>query len=399
MNKNTKDIITLISENDIEHISFKFLNPQGNLNQLDVTSNFFKMKNSENNKNIKMGNIELIPSYDLVFLDPFRSTNTLSILAENINEKFNSRKILREILAKSSIATQIEISIELEFCIFDDVRFSTDAHNVTAILDSDEASYNNFKEFRAGNNAYRPIPELSSFAVDPIDSLVNIRAEIAKHLEQIGIKTEYHTHGKYPGQCIIRCSKVKIVDLANNFPIIKYIIRNVVASYGKSVTFMPTPMKNTYNNLIVEIFFLKWHDKIRQYEHRLQNNINSLSAFTNPSVNGFRKLLHMNKDKLFTISNNSISINYVDSTIDFDLTISALILAFEDKENSAIPQVEKNMLPKDFLSALKILKMKPKYLEPIVLLNLDYYINLKTLEYKYLQNHVHPLELQLYYNL
>ena len=81
------------------------------------------------------------------------------------------------------------------------------------------------------------------FPVPPIDSLQDIRSEMCLLLEQQGVEVEVHHHEvAAPGQCEIGTKFATLVKRADWLQILKYTVRNVAASYGKTATFMPKPV-------------------------------------------------------------------------------------------------------------------------------------------------------------
>src|SRR3546814_12440030 len=74
-----------------------------------------------------------------------------------------------------------------EFFIFDSVRYANEMGHTFFHIDSEEAHWNSSREYAGGNTGYRPGIKGGYFPVAPLDSLHDIRAEMCKTLEQVGI--------------------------------------------------------------------------------------------------------------------------------------------------------------------------------------------------------------------
>src|SRR3546814_12943843 len=61
-------------------------------------------------------------------------------------------------------------------------------------FDSEEAHWNSSREYAGGNTGYRPGIKGGYFPVAPLASLHDIRPEMCKTLEQVGIQVEVHHH-------------------------------------------------------------------------------------------------------------------------------------------------------------------------------------------------------------
>src|SRR3546814_12628525 len=107
-------------------------------------------------------------------------------------------------LKSSGIAEQAFFGPEPEFFIFDSVRYGNDMGHTFFHIDSEEAHWNSAKEYAGGNSGYRPGIKGGYFQVAPLDSLHDLRAEMCKTLEAVGIEVAVHHHAvAHQGQCAI----------------------------------------------------------------------------------------------------------------------------------------------------------------------------------------------------
>lgn len=380
-----KRVVDLINMHDINSVSLKFLDFWGRVKQIDIPIANVAIGNLQN---IQVGSNIFYPYYSMAFLDPFRASATLSIFADNLSDPFNIRRTLEKIVSTSEIADQIQVNIELEFCIFNQ---SNDVHHYNC-------NQNNTKHQFAENilkiDGYNDT-NYASNSVD-IDEAVNIRAEISAILEQqLGIKIEYHIQGKHLNQSVIRFAAVDILSLVNNFPIIKYVIRNVGAQYRKLITFMPYPVKNVINNTILGLHFLEGKRNVYSCIDALQQNINGLLVFTNPSVNGFRRL-HYIKERL-VISNKTVWFNAIDSNINLDFLVIVLLIILNNNK-IILPAINSTSFLDNFEFMAKNMSSYSKCLTYISDEIFKLYIETKVSDYLSINQYPHPAELTLYYN-
>src|SRR5699024_9464523 len=93
------------------------------------------------------------------------------------------------------------------------------------------------------NSDFRPAVKGGYLPTPPVDSLHDLRVEMCKTLEQVGIAVEVHHHEVAPaGQCEIGTRFNSLVKKADELMAMKDIIRNVAFRNGKTATFMPKPL-------------------------------------------------------------------------------------------------------------------------------------------------------------
>jgi glutamine synthetase len=123
------------------------------------------------------------------------------------------------------------------------VRYANEMGHTFFHIDSEEAHWNSAKEYEGGNSGYRPGIKGGYFPVAPLDSLHDLRAEMCKTLEQVGIEVEVHHHEvANAGQCEIGTKFNSLVRKADELLTMKYVIKNVAYRNGKTATFMPKPL-------------------------------------------------------------------------------------------------------------------------------------------------------------
>ena len=131
---------------------------------------------------------------------------------------------------------------EIEFFIFDDVRFDQTANAGYYHIDSVEGQWNRGREEKP-NLGYKLRYKEGYFPVPPADQMMNIRNEMMQTLIDAGIELEaqHHEVGT-AGQSEIDMKFDGLVAMADKVMLYKYIIKNVATKYNKTVTCMPKPL-------------------------------------------------------------------------------------------------------------------------------------------------------------
>ena len=164
-------------------------------------------------KGINESDMVLLPDSTTAFLDPFTADPTLVLTCDILDpatmqaygrDPRGVAKRAEAFLKSSGIADQAFFGPEPEFFIFDSVRFANDMGHTFFHIDSEEAHWNSGREYEGGNTGYRPMVKGGYFPVAPLDSLHDLRAEMCKTLEAVGIEVEVHHHEvANAGQCEI----------------------------------------------------------------------------------------------------------------------------------------------------------------------------------------------------
>ena len=144
------------------------------------------------------------------------------------------------------------------------------------------------------------------FPVSPVDSLVDIRAEMCTLLEQQGVPTEIHHHEVGgAGQCEIGTRFSTLIERADWTQILKYTVHNVAAAYGKTATFMPKPVEGD-NGSGMHVHQSIWKDGVNLFNGNgyaglsetalfyiggIIKHARALNAITNPGINSYRRLV------------------------------------------------------------------------------------------------------------
>ena len=145
------------------------------------------------------------------------------------------------------------------------------------------------------------------FPVSPADKYADVRDEMSRLLEEVGLTIEraHHEVGS-GGQQEINYRFATLQTAADDMMKFKYVIKNSALEFGHSATFMPKPLfgdngsgmhthislwKNGEPLFYDERGYGSLSDTARWFIGGLLEHAPALLAFTNPSVNSFRRLV------------------------------------------------------------------------------------------------------------
>lgn len=184
----------------------------------------------------------LIPDARWYWMDPFYEEPTLCLIGDAVDPitrqgyEYDPRGVAKRAEAYmrfTGIADEAYFGPEVEFFIFDEVRYEVDGVRSGYEVRSEEWGARGYR--MRGKEGYVPIP--------PVDQLQDIRTEIAERLRQIGIEVECHHHEVASGgQGEVDFRYGGVVETADHVMAFKYIVRQVAWRRGKVATFMPKPI-------------------------------------------------------------------------------------------------------------------------------------------------------------
>ena len=200
---------------------------------------------------IQESDMILVCDADSANVDPLLQIPTLSLVC-NIFDPVTRQPYSRDpryvaqkaekFLQSEGIADISYWGPELEFYIFDDVRFDQNAHSAYYFVDSKEGTWNTGRE-EYPNLGYKPRHKEGYFPVPPTDSQQDLRSEIILKLKDVGVPVEVHHHEVgTAGQGEIDMRYAPLTQMGDNVMYYKYVIRNVAKKYDKTATFMPKPL-------------------------------------------------------------------------------------------------------------------------------------------------------------
>ena len=260
-------VLKLMQDNGCDILDIKFVDVPGTwqhtslpISQVDddliVRGCGFDGSSIRGFQSIHESDMLLVPDPATVRLDPF-GDRTATIIAD-VRDPITSgdyprdpRYIARKAeqhLKDSGVGDLSYWGPEIEFFIFDSVRFGYGAHEGFHFIDSDEGIWNTGQEKmldgKTLNKGMRPRHKEGYFPVPPVDTFQNIRSEIVRTLvDTFGIRVEMHHHEvATAGQGEIDMVYSTLVNMADQVMIYKYVLKNVARRHGKVATLMPKPL-------------------------------------------------------------------------------------------------------------------------------------------------------------
>lgn len=264
---------------------------------------------------IQESDMLLMPDPKTAIVDPGCEVPTMSIICDiydplskepyTRDPRYVARKA-GEYLRSTGIADMSYWGPEMEFFIFDDIRFDQTENSGYYFLDSIEGEWNTGRAENP-NLGYKPRYKEGYFPVPPHDSQQDLRSKMILTMIKSGIPIEVHHHEvATAGQAEIDMKFDSLVTMGDRCMLYKYIVKNVAKKNNKVATFMPKPIfgdngsgMHTHQSLWKggkNIFFdPKGYALISQtakyYIGGLLKHAHSLMAFCAPTTNSYKRLV------------------------------------------------------------------------------------------------------------
>jgi glutamine synthetase len=320
-----EEVIDLIKKENVVSVDLKFMDFPGLWQHFSVPISQFNLDSFKDGfgfdgssirgwRAINESDMLVIPDPETVFIDPFTKYKTISMICDIVDpitrERYtrcprNVAKKAELYLKSTGIADEAFFGPELEFFIFDDIRFDQNTHEGYYHIDSIEGRWNTGREENP-NLGYKPRYKEGYFPVPPVDSLQDIREEMVQIIISCGLEVEAQHHEVATGgqgEIDMRFQKlVKMGDAANLY---KYILKNVAKKNGKTVTFMPKPLfgdNGTGMHTHISLWkagspifagsgYAGMSETAMYFVGGVLKHSRGLAGFTNPTTNSYRRLV------------------------------------------------------------------------------------------------------------
>lgn len=411
-------------------------------------------------KGINESDMVLLPDPASAYVDPFTADPTLVLVCDVLEPATMQaysrcpRSVARRaeaFLKASGIADTAFFGPEPEFFVFDSVRWANDMGHTFFHIESEEAHWNSARDYEQGNSGHRPGIKGGYMPLPPTDTLHDLRAEMVKTLEAIGIEVEVHHHEvANAGQCEIGVRFNSLVKKADEMMALKHVVRNVAHRNGKTATFMPKPLvgdngsgMHVHQSLFREgqnLFAGEGYGGVSQmalhYIGGVFKHARAINAFTNSTTNSYKRLVPSFEAPIllaYSARNRSascripwvaspkarrIEMRFPDPMQSGYLSFAALLMAGldgirnriepgppSDKDLYDLPPEEEKNIPTVCHSldqALDALDRDRDFLKAGGVFSddfIDSYIALKSKEVTRFRAATHPLEYAMYYGL
>jgi glutamine synthetase, type I len=260
--KTASDVQQLVKDANVEIVDLKFVDLPGvwqhfSIPAEDLDEDLFQDgigfdgSSIRGYQQIHESDMLLVADPGTAYVDPNLEIPTLSLIC-NVRDPITLQRYNRDpryiaqkaelYLKGSGIADISYWGPELEFYIFDDVRYDQTAQSGYYFIDSEEGVWNTGRS-ETPNLGYKIRHKEGYFPVPPADTLQDIRSEIILHMKRMGVPIEVHHHEVgTAGQGEIDMKYAPLTKMADNVMYYKYIIRNVARKHKKVATFMPKPI-------------------------------------------------------------------------------------------------------------------------------------------------------------
>ena len=335
--KNPKDVIKFAKDNQVEAVDLKFLDLLGlwqhfTITTTELSEDLFEEGSGFDGSSIRgwqpihASDMLVIPDPATTTIDPFFEHPTLTMICNIVDpitkEDYSRdpRNIARKAMAHlktTGVGDTAYFGPEPEFFILDEVRYEQNQHCGYYFVDSSEGQWNTGRivdEFndRSGqiieskNLGYKPRYKEGYFPVPPTDTQQDIRTEMVREMEKVGIRVEKHHHEvATAGQAEIDLRFLPLVAMGDALMWYKYIVKNVARRHGKTATFMPKPIFGD-NGTGMHTHQSIWKDEkplfagdryggmselAMHYIAGILKHGPAIAAFTNPTANSYRRLV------------------------------------------------------------------------------------------------------------
>jgi glutamine synthetase len=319
------DILNKIKEEEIEWVDLRFTDPKGKWQHLTMVAGLigedeltdglmFDGSSIEGWKAINESDMVLKPDLDAVYTDPFSATPMLIVFCDVVEpstgelyarDPRSTAKRAEAYLKTTGIGDTVYVGPEAEFFMFDNVQFDTNYAASYFKIDDIELPTNTGREYEGGNLGHRPRAKGGYFPVAPVDSAVDIRAEMVSTMIEMGLPCDKHHHEVAAAQHELGMTFGTLTTTADRMQIYKYVVHQVAHAYGKSATFMPKPIKED-NGSGMHTHFSIWNGKTPLFAGEgyaglsdmclyfiggVIKHAKAVNAFTNPTTNSYKRLV------------------------------------------------------------------------------------------------------------
>jgi glutamine synthetase len=324
--RNAREAYKLIREKEIKFLDLKFVDLFGALQHLTLPIEVvneetflqglgFDGSSVRGFQSIDSSDMILKPDPTSIFSDPFFDDPAVSVFCDIIDPigykpyPKDSRTVARKaenLLKALGIADTAYFGPELEFFIFDDVRYDQTTQHGFYFINAESAFWNTGQADQQ-NLGHRAPRKHAYFATPPLDFYQNMRSKMSTLLREVGVETELHHHEvAAAGQNEIGFRFGPLTLQADRSVKFKYVVKNTAHRYDKTVTFMPKPLyEENGSGMHVNLSLWKGNKNLFyqpggyadlsplaiNFIGGLLHHAPALCAFCSPTTNSYRRLV------------------------------------------------------------------------------------------------------------
>jgi len=322
-----KEFLQECKEKEIEFIDFRFTDIKGVSHHVTYDIDSIDEDTFKNGlpfdgssipawQPINESDMILMPDLEIGthFEDPFTADPTMVVFCDVLNTDYTPYEKCPRGIAKKALKYLNESGIgdvayfgpENEFFVFDNVVIKDEINAQAYEVESSEGTWNDYADFGDELNiGHRPRTKGGYFPVAPVDSMVDLRAEMVKTLKEVGLETFVVHHEVAQAQGEIGVKFGTLVEAADNVQKLKYVIKMVAHLNGKTATFMPKPLygdngngmhvhqsiwKDGKNMFYDKNGYAGLSDVAKKYIAGVFAHADAVAAFTDASMNSYKRL-------------------------------------------------------------------------------------------------------------
>ncbi len=326
MFKTVEEVHSCCAKHGIKMIDFKMIDLDGRWRHLTMpltrfNENTLKYGIGFDGSNygyapVEKSDMVFIPDLSTAMVEPFVEVPTLSMIGDVFvigatpkpfdQYPRNIAAKAEEYMASLGVADTMKTGPEFEFYVFDHIAYNVSPQQSSYEIDAQQAQWNSGDNFKP-NLGYK-VPLKGGYHIAaPMDVAYDLRSELTILLEELGIEVKYHHHEVGgPGQLEIEVEAGPMRKMADATMLIKYIVKNLAYSHGKTATFMPKPLYGEAGSgMHVHMHLFKdgqpvfydpnGYSGLSQtalyFIGGLLEHAQALCGFTNPSTNSYKRLV------------------------------------------------------------------------------------------------------------
>jgi glutamine synthetase len=320
-----REILAFIREKEVRAVDFRFMDFPGMWKHFTIPAEVldesvfedgmgFDASSLRGWQAINESDMLVVPVPETAFIDPFCRETTLTLLC-NVQDPLTKEDYTRDPrnVARKAVNYMKQIGLaevayfgpEVEFFVFDDVRYEQNHHCGYYYVDSVEGAWNTGRP-EGPNLGHKLRYKEGIFPVPPSDALHDLRSEMMLMMIQCGLTIEAHHHEvATAGQGEIDIRYDELVKTADNVLKYKYVVKNVARKHGKTATFMPKPLfQDCGSGMHVHVSLWKHGENLfagsryaglsAMAEYAIGGLLKhgaALCAITNPTTNSYKRLV------------------------------------------------------------------------------------------------------------
>ena len=320
-----KDVLEFAEKNGVEMVDFKFCDLPGTWQHFttpvsELEEDLFEHGLGFDGSSIRgwqainESDMLVVPDPTTAVIDPFYEAPTLSLICD-IREPLTLESYSRDprgiakkainFLRSTGLGDTVVFGPEPEFFILDSIRFDQSENSGFYEVDSIEGWWNTGDDGMQ-NLGHKPRYKEGYFPVPPQDSLHDIRTEMVRTMERVGIRVEKQHHEvATAGQAEIDLYRLPLVEMGDALMWYKYIVKNVARRNGKTATFMPKPVfgdngsgMHTHQSIwkgeqptFAGDEYGGMSELAMHYIAGILTHAAAICAFSNPTTNSYRRLV------------------------------------------------------------------------------------------------------------